>query len=212
MIPVRACLAIFLMITIYSAHACTHTGKRVDNGVHQKTRDDGQVRTQNAGRKSELESQEKMAYLVRKKSYANTLDGIMNEADGGRKEVSFGDEYVAALNGRIAEGKKRMKGEDFESSGLLFRSVIEMYPKAKELRSKVNEKPEQLFAYINLSSEKLMEDGMSHYRDGNLGNAIRTWRKILRFNPEYPEAVKAIETATVQLKNLKSLQRKEKEQ
>lgn len=211
MILIRACLAIFL-ISIYSAHACTHTGKRVENGVHQKTLDDGQVRTQNAVRKSEIESQEKMAYLVRKKSYANTLDGIMNEVDGGRKEVSFGDEYVAALNGRIAEGKRRMKGEDFESSGLLFRSVIEMYPKGKGLRTKVNEKPVQLVAYINLISEKLMEDGMSHYREGNLGNAIRTWRKILNFNPNYPEAVKAIETATVQLKNLKSLQRKDKEQ
>ncbi|NIO16813.1 MAG: hypothetical protein GTN70_07415 [Deltaproteobacteria bacterium] len=211
MIPVRVCLAIFL-ISICSVHACTHTGKSVADGAHQKTRDDNRGPDQKVGIKSDFENQEKMAYLVRKKSYANTLDGIRKGVDGGRKEVSFGDDYVSALNGRIAEGKRRMKGEDFESSGLLFRSVIEMYPKTKELRSRVKEKPEQIVAYINLSSEKLMEVGMSHYREGNLGNAIRTWRKVLRFNPDYAEAVKAIETATVQLKNLKSLKRKDKEQ
>jgi tetratricopeptide (TPR) repeat protein len=205
----RACLFILFFI-IYSVAACTHTEKRVEKTVSHDTKEDDKVLAHLASRKPELDSQEKLAYLIRKKNYSKALNAIKKDIDGGKKEITYIDDYALAINERIAEGKKRQKEEDFEGSGLIFSSVIAMYPKMEALRSRVNEKPGKLVAYIDVSSEKLMEDGMSQYRDGNLGNAIKIWRKILKFNPYFEEAKKAIETATVQLNNLKSLQRKGK--
>jgi tetratricopeptide (TPR) repeat protein len=195
----------FAAVTVFS---CTHAEQRIARTAPDEKKGGEQVYSDRSSKKVELESTEKLAYLIRKKNYSRALNLVNDEIDGGMKEVSYEDEYVAAINGMIDQGAQRQRSGDYENSGLIFSSVIEMYPNGKSLRSRVKEKPKKLKENIQLSSEKLMEEGLSEYREGNLGNAIKIWRKILRFNAGYGEAEKAIETATVQLNNLKSLQDK----
>ncbi len=196
---------LFAAVTVFS---CTHAERRIARTAPFDKSGGKQVYSDRSSKKVELESTEKLAYLIRKKNYSRALNLVKDEIDGGMKEVSYEDEYVAAINRMIDQGAQRQRSGDYENSGLIFSSVIDMYPNGKSLRSRVKEKPEKLKEHIQLSSDKLMEEGLSEYREGNLGNAIKVWRKILRFNAEYAEAKKAIETATVQLNNLKSLQEK----
>lgn len=147
----------------------------------------------------------RLAYLIRKKSYSSTLNMIKGDMAEGKKEITFEIEYVDSINGMIKEGKEELRKGNYANSGNIFSTLIALYPETESMRRGIGEKPEKIKKYIAISSEKLMESGLSEYREGNLGNAIKIWRKIMRFNPGFVQARNAIETATVQLKTLKSL-------
>lgn len=204
-------MLVVLLLSLFGLASCSHAEKRFGKTTPKENREREGVYSNQLSEKVEPETIEMLAYLIRQKNYSTALSSVERGIDGGKKEVTFEDEYVDAINRMIDEGRKKLKGEDYESSGRIFSTVIDMYPDKKVLGSKVKEKPEKLKEHINLSSEKLMDAGLAEYRDGNLGNAIKTWRKILRFNPRYDEAKKAIETATVQLKNLRILKEKDRE-
>jgi hypothetical protein len=52
-----------------------------------------------------------------------------------------------------------------------------------------------------------MEEGLERYREGNLGEAVLIWKKILKFNPDFAEAKRAIETASIQIDSLNSFEK-----
>ncbi len=49
---------------------------------------------------------------------------------------------------------------------------------------------------------QLSQRALDEYRKGNLAEAISIWKSILVFDPNNAVIVKAIDTATIQLKNL----------
>jgi len=49
---------------------------------------------------------------------------------------------------------------------------------------------------------KSEQRALDEYRKGNLAEAIRIWKSILEFDPNNADIIKAIDTATIQLKNL----------
>ncbi|HEX9021606.1 MAG TPA: hypothetical protein VF903_10150, partial [Nitrospirota bacterium] len=48
----------------------------------------------------------------------------------------------------------------------------------------------------------LSQRALAEYRKGNLAEAISIWKSILAFDPANGSIMKAIDTATIQLKNL----------
>jgi outer membrane protein assembly factor BamD (BamD/ComL family) len=52
---------------------------------------------------------------------------------------------------------------------------------------------------------RLSQQALDEYRKGNLASAISIWKSILAFDPDNPAVVKAINTATIQLKNLEQI-------
>ncbi len=59
-----------------------------------------------------------------------------------------------------------------------------------------------LVARLKDCSSNLSQHALAEYRKGNLAEAISIWKSILAFDPGDEIYVKAIDTATVQLKNL----------
>jgi len=51
----------------------------------------------------------------------------------------------------------------------------------------------------------LFEDGLDHYRSGNLSQAISIWRDILTFDPENLEVKNATDKAVLQSGNMKKI-------
>jgi hypothetical protein len=49
---------------------------------------------------------------------------------------------------------------------------------------------------------KSEQRALDEYRKGNLAGAISIWKSILEFDPNNADIMKAINTATIQLKNL----------
>ncbi len=92
--------------------------------------------------------------------------------------------------------------DDFAQAGFIYRVLLDNYLHVKDLISSSSFDRELLIGRINTCSKNLTEKGLLKYREGNLQEAISTWNDILRFDPENVEVRKAINTATIQLKNL----------
>lgn len=150
---------------------------------------------------------EQLAFLLDRRQYDEALNLITWDIKGGKDELIYANEYSRAINGLIFQGKKHLGSGEYEKSGSVFRRVLDDLPKNILLQNKVVGKKEKIKGYILLSSEKLMEEGLERYREGNLGEAVLIWKKILKFNPDFAEAKRAIETASIQIDSLNSFEK-----
>lgn len=144
--------------------------------------------------------------IVKQGDYGVAVELIRREVKAGGSELSFGEAYVASMNGLAGEGLRQLAGGDYGAAGASFRKALDNYPEDATLRARVNYPPRKLEDSLNECSRKLMDEGLVLYRGGNLTGAIAAWKKILAFDPANQEASKAVETATVQLKRLKSIE------
>ena len=156
--------------------------------------------TKDPERDERAKRKQRATELIEQKEYLLALNFINQE-----KRRDLDQEYLMVINGLIVSGEESFQRENYSEAGLFFRKVLENYPGRKSMRAKVERPREWLVSRITTFSEKLMVQGLSEYREGNLPAAIETWKKILRFNPGYQPAKKAIETTEAQLKNLKSI-------
>jgi tetratricopeptide (TPR) repeat protein len=150
----------------------------------------------------------RIAQLVGDKRYDDALSLIGNEVKGGRSERSFGNLYAASINGLASKAVMLSGSGDYGQAGITFRKVLDHYPTDSSLLSEVDYSSAELISFMNACSDKIMEKGLMEYRKGNLGNATSIWQEILKFDPDHEGASKAIDTATVQLNNLKKIEKK----
>jgi tetratricopeptide (TPR) repeat protein len=150
----------------------------------------------------------RVAQLVNDRKYAEALSLIGNEVKGGRSERSFGNLYVASVNGLAGKAVVLLRSGEYGPAGIAFRKVLDHYPTDGGLLSEMDYSSVEVISFMNVCSDKIMEKGLMEYRKGNLGNAISLWQDILKFDPDHEEATRAIDTATVQLNNLKKIEKK----
>ena len=143
---------------------------------------------------------QKASALLNRKEYAQVLNLI-----GRDKRDEFFAQYCLALNGLIASGEEKFQKDQYNQAGMAFRKVLNAYPEKKAQRENVDRSRTWVEAHLEASSERLMIQGLLEYRAGRLEGAIETWKKILLFSPEDRAAKKAIETATIQQRNLLSI-------
>ena len=116
-------------------------------------------------------------------------------------------EYLLAINGLIAAGEEALSHGDYTVAGQSFRLALDSYPVPPSLRGKVRRNQPQLRKQLETCANRLLEQGLMAYRSDNLDNAIRRWKEIVVFDPGHKEALKAIETATVQLRVLQDMEK-----
>jgi tetratricopeptide (TPR) repeat protein len=189
------CVVIFSAFLIVSS--CAGKKGRV-------AKDAGSVSTES---KVQSNVKEQLAFLLERRRYDEALNLITWDIKSGKDELIYAKEYSMAINGMIFKGKKHLGSSAYEKSGSVFRRVLDDLPKNILLINKIVEKEEKIKGYILLSSEKLMEKGLEMYREGNLGEAVLIWKKILKFNPDFAEAKRAIETASIQIDSLNSFEK-----
>ncbi len=92
--------------------------------------------------------------------------------------------------------------EDFISSGRAYYILLKNNSSCHgSVREQTIDKG-LLHARLEDCSSQLSQRALAEYRKGNLAEAISIWKNILAFDPNNAGVEKAIETATVQLKNL----------
>lgn len=143
--------------------------------------------------------------LLQELDFLAALTLIRQEVERGASEKELQEEYLSALNGAISQGEDALTGHDPEQAGLLFRATLENLPKDAKLCRGTGLTAPLLEAKINLCADKLMEAGIIAYRTGNLNKAIEEWQRITSFHPRHQASQKAIQTANVQLANLKQI-------
>jgi len=113
--------------------------------------------------------------------------------------------YSGAINGLIDMGDSAANKNAYGEAGVSYRKALDYYPSEAAIAKKVRLPKEKLLVNIGNSSNMLMEAGLLKYRAGQLEEAIATWNRIILFDPKNAEAGKALETATIQLENLRKL-------
>lgn len=145
---------------------------------------------------------QEVRHCIVRKEFLPALTLIRQETARGTPESRFAKESEAALQGAVEEGQALLRKEKYGEAGVQFRQVLEHFPRTARKSSALTK--EQITQSLDLCADKLMEKGLTEYRAGQLQTAVRSWSAILVFDPERKEAKRAVETTTIQLRNLQS--------
>jgi tetratricopeptide (TPR) repeat protein len=105
-----------------------------------------------------------------------------------------------------ANGDLAFDKNDLVLAGSTYRILLRNFGAFNVMGCSVSYDRELLNTNIKKCQRKLFENGLEEYRSGNLGLAISIWKSILTFDPENPEAKKAVDTAILQLRNLQRIE------
>lgn len=92
--------------------------------------------------------------------------------------------------------------EDFASSGRAYYVLLKKKSSCLEFFRELSLDKGFLQARLKDCSSQLSQRALAEYRKGNLAEAISIWKSILVFDPNNAHIMKAINTATTQMKNL----------
>ena len=96
---------------------------------------------------------------------------------------------------------------DFAEAGTIYSTLIESGITKRDFAGSLSFDQEYLNGQMHACSKTLLEAGMTTYRDGKLEDAISIWKKAQAFDHDNKEIKGAIETATTQLQNLKTIKK-----
>lgn len=188
----KKCILLFIMILFLSMSCASRRQYRLNQRRHVGSE----------AIEKEIKS------LVQKGSYTEAIELAGDADDESTSEILHSASYIAALNGLTENGMSYYKSGDYKRAGGAFKYVIEHMPPDSASNGKFIRSSDQISSLIKVCEDRMMEQGLTQYRDGNLGEAITIWKEILRLNPNHAEAKKALKTATVQLKNLEKIENK----
>lgn len=126
-------------------------------------------------------------------------------ADAGRKypeHPALSLNYHKTIEDIHHAADEAFTREDFASSGRAYFVLLKNYPHYQELIPELSFDRGFLHARSEDCSSHLSQGALADYRKGNIAKAISIWKSILAFDPNNSGIAKAIETATIQLKNL----------
>ena len=110
--------------------------------------------------------------------------------------------YVRSLELIKSGGDRAFERRDFAVAGYVYESLLKNISSVKHLNGTFSFDREELTSRIRNCKKILFQNGLEKYRSGNLSQAISLWKSILVFDPENEEVKKAVDIATLQLKNL----------
>lgn len=134
--------------------------------------------------------------------FLSALRLMRQQVNSGMSEANLAEEYGLALRGGMNYGVELLEKGQFNECGLYFRQILNLYPRNLPDISGVS--AGQARQRLNYCSDQLMAKGLAEYRAGQMQQAISFWTALLVFNPERTEAKKAIDTCSIQLRNLKA--------
>ena len=126
-------------------------------------------------------------------------------ADAGRKypdHPALSSNYHKTIEDIHRAADDAFTREDFASSGRAYFVLLKNYPNYQELIPELSFDKGFLHARSEDCRSHLLQGALADYRKGNLAKAISIWKSILAFDPNNSGIAKAIDTATIQLKNL----------
>jgi tetratricopeptide (TPR) repeat protein len=110
--------------------------------------------------------------------------------------------YVQTLELIKSNGDRAFERRDFALAGSVYETLLKHVSSVNHLNGSRSFDRDGLMARIKTCKKTLFENGLEHYRTGNLDRAISIWRSILAFDPGNEEVKRVVDMATLQLKNL----------
>jgi tetratricopeptide (TPR) repeat protein len=188
---------LFRFILIAFLVSCTSTPPA---GKSSRKEGSAQGRRDEIGQLQILQPQ--IRSLLKRREFLKSLRLMQQEVNSGLSASSLAEEYSLALRGGMNYSEELSKKGEFSECGIYSRQLLNLYPRSLPAFSGVP--AEQIRQRMNFCSDQLMARGLASYRAGQMQEAINFWTALLVFNPERTEAKKAIDTCSIQLRNLKA--------
>jgi tetratricopeptide (TPR) repeat protein len=142
----------------------------------------------------------KVDSLLEKKNYRQAIE-LMK----GRNHEGLEKEYILAVNRLLEMGDDALSRGNYVAAARSFKTVLDAYPADTFPRERLSHDPKQIRSSLETCANRLMEQGIEEYRHGRLESAIRKWKSVLTISPGHQQAKKSLDTATIQLQELKNL-------
>jgi tetratricopeptide (TPR) repeat protein len=140
--------------------------------------------------------------------HQEALQRIALERRRSGSERLLEKEQFRVLREVSSVGEKFFQAGEYERSGLALRLALDHYPPRSTVAEELGISRQELQDRLDLCAERLMAQGLTEYRAGNLPAAIAAWKQILAFHHSHEGAKNGIQTAEIQLQNLRALPEK----
>ena len=136
-------------------------------------------------------------------NYKKALDSYKKAYKKYPDDVTLREGYIATLENIVKTADDTYEKGYYVLSGRHYSLLVKNIPWADRLSGELSFKKVYLKERIEDCRSSLSLSALSSYRSGNIETAISIWKNILSFAPDDQSARKALDTATIQLKNLK---------
>lgn len=150
-------------------------------------------------------TKQKIEALINQGNLAQAHRELLEARSQGVTETSLAEIYTKMENQLLQEAGRARRESHFDRAGKFYRMVLNAYPKQPEVQSGIIMSGAEVDTQIEQCADELMKAGLVAYRGGELAVAVKTWKKISEFHPEYSPAQVAIATAEQQLENLERI-------
>jgi tetratricopeptide (TPR) repeat protein len=120
-------------------------------------------------------------------------------------EQDLRDKYVQAGNDVKSAADVVFQNGDYAKAGIAYRALVNSMITAEDTGKALSFDEDYLRKQIKACGDRLTEQGLVLYRQQNLNEAVAIWKKVLTFDPNNKTVIKNIDTANLQLRNLKSI-------
>ena len=118
------------------------------------------------------------------------------------KDQALATEYVNSVKEAKVAADKAYDEEDFSSAGRIYDLLLRYHDHFKSNGQKTGIDKVFLNQRLSACKKSLSMRGFQEYRKGNLNDAIAAWQGLIAIDPANEDIKKAINTATLQQKNL----------
>jgi len=138
--------------------------------------------------------------------HQKTIDVYKSEHAKRPSDQSLTQEYVKSLDEMEDAADKEFEKENYTSACKTYNILLKNYPAFKSFASMLSFNKAKLNKKLTDCKTVLSKKGFQEYREGNLNEAIALWQGYLAVDPHNADIRKAVNTATLQQKNLQKKQ------
>jgi tetratricopeptide (TPR) repeat protein len=135
--------------------------------------------------------------------FKSALDLHKTAAEKHPGDEAFERGYLATIENIKKAADTSFDQDDFAQAGKTYYLLLKSVPHSNGFAAGLSFTKKNLTERLDECRSTLSQQALRQYRSGNIGNAISLWKSILTFDPGNKSVKKFIDTATIQLKNLK---------
>jgi|GEM_PF-2000483 len=116
--------------------------------------------------------------------------------------VTLTGKIVKSVEETKEAADKEFRAGDYFRAGRKYRTLLDNYASFSAVAPSLAFDKQTVDGSLRDCSRHLHQKGLDLYRKGNLAEALSTWKSILVFDPENETVRKAVDTTTIQMRNL----------
>ncbi len=152
-----------------------------------------------------LQAEKQAQFFIKRGDLQKGIDIYRGLFQQYSSDTTVRNRYISLLESIKGQADLDFIRKDFASAGRAYRILLRNYSSLSYPKRSLSYNPRLLDTGLEICRKILFDDGLDHYRSGNLSQAISIWRNILTFDPENLEVKKVTDQAILQYENLRRI-------